>query len=389
MAQVRSAHERYEKEYMVTVNRDQILVELENAQLLSVSEDGIRFKYRYAYYYSAAEYLHDGISNVKDAEALREKLKALADSAHNDENAHIVTFYLYMSKDRLLMEHILANAARLFADSGPSDLSSDVEFANVFYSDTPKLEAPSADTEKNREDYRNRRDEAEDAELNEDLKNTPDTIKIDFAVQSMNIMGQVLRNFPGDLRADLKLRLTQESYQLGLRMLHAFLVFLQTNLDLFRRDMVAYFRLLKSSATRNEDLQAAADKAVITFAEMVIFGSIKKISMSVGVEELKDTYEVVREKAGEGHVPTRIIDLAIKLDHFARIPESDVEDLKTRLQGNPAVYTTLRMLVGEFLYLFPVDYRVRQRMIKLLDFQPGPATLSAGKQVRRLKRISE
>ena len=46
----------------------------------------------------------------------------MADSAYNDENAHILIFYLYMSKDRLLMEHISGNARGLFASEGMSDL---------------------------------------------------------------------------------------------------------------------------------------------------------------------------------------------------------------------------------------------------------------------------
>ena len=201
----------------------------------------------------------------------------------------------------------------------------------------------------------------------------------------MNIMGQVLKNFPADLRADLKLSLTRESYDLGLRTLRAFLKALGGNIEAFRRDMFSYFKLLQPFSRKpDEEVQAAADKAVRGFTEMILFGMMKKISISVGTEELRDTYEMVRAMAGEEHLPTRMIDLAIKLDHFARIPEADVEDLSKRLQGNPVAYTTLRMLVAEFLYLFPVDHRVRQRMIKLLDFQPGPATMSGPKKVKRL-----
>lgn len=252
------------------------------------------------------------------------------------------------------------------------------------------MTAPSSDTEINREERRSHLDEIEEQE-NPNPPETPDTRKIDFAMQSMKIMGQVLRNFPGDLRADLKLRLTQESYQLGLRALRTFLRFLQQNIDDFRRDMVSYLRMLQPSFRQRPDdeLQAAADKVFISLTEMVLFGMIKKISMSVGVEELKATYEVVRRNAGEDHVPTRIIDLAIKLDHFPKIPENDVKDLKSRLSGNPAVYTTLRMLVGEFLYLFPVDYKTRQKMIDLLDFQAGPATMSADKRVKKLRAVGE
>lgn len=389
-AEVQSIHDSYEREYMVSVDKAQLLAELEAAQALSVSGEQTRFKYRYAYYYFAAQYLHDGISNVKGAEALRQKLKALADNAYNEENAHILIFYLYMSKDRVLMEHILDNAKKLFADKGPCDLDSDVAFVNALYSAPPRLVAPSPETERNREEYLAQRDEAAESQRENEPGQDKDMLTLDFAFQSLNIMGQVLRNFPGDLRADLKLRLTQESYQLGLRILRGFLVFLQTNIEAFRRDMVEYLKLFQPfSRKRDDQLQAAADKAVIALTEMALFGIIKRISMSVGVEELKETYETVRGMAGEDHIPTRMIDLLIKLDHFARIPEADVKDLKERLQANPAVYTTLRMFVGEFLYLFPVDYKVRQRMIELLDFQPGAPTLSADKRVKKLKATSE
>ena len=47
------------------------------------------------------------------------------------------------------------------------------------------------------------------------------------------------------------------------------------------------------------------------------------------------------------------------------------------------------LLVAEFLYLFPVDYKVRQRMIDLLDFQRGPATISATKMVKPLVTRTE
>jgi hypothetical protein len=284
------------------------------------------------------------------------------------------------------MEHILDNAQKLFASDGISDLDEDVAFVNELYKDEPQLEAPPDDIDANREEYRSRQDEAADADDGELLvSNDPESRRMDFAFQSMNIMGQVLRNFPADLRADLKLALMQESYYLGLRTLRVFLKFLSANVGTFRRDMFQYFKMLQPFSRRSDqEVQAIADKAVRAFAELVLFGSLKRISNSVGSEELRDTYETVRNLAGEEHVPTRMIDLAIKLDHFAQIPESDVEELKQLLQRNPAVYTILRLLVGEFLYLFPVDYRIRQRMIKLLDFQPGAATLSGPKTIRRL-----
>jgi hypothetical protein len=336
---------------------------------------------------SVAQYFKDGIDNARGADALRDKLKTIADTAYNDDNAHILIFYLYMSKDRLLIEHILGNANKLFASEGVCDLDKDVAVVNALYSTPVRLEEPPADTDRNREEYRTRRDEVagpDDASGSSESGSAIDR-DLDFSVQSINIMGQVLRNFPADLRADLKLRLTKESYDLSLRTLRSFLRFMASNVEGFRREMFTYFKLLQPFSRKlDEQLWAAADKAVRALAEVIIFGTIKRISVSVGTEDLRDTYEAVRTVAGEDHIPTRLIDLAIKLDHFAHIPESDVEDLKRRLQRNPVVYTTLRVLVSEFLYLFPVDYKVRQRMIKLLDFQPGAATMSASKRVKKI-----
>jgi hypothetical protein len=393
LGEAKSLHAKYEKEYLNTVPFEHLLEELEAGQVLSVAGEEVRFKYKYCYYYFVAEYFHDSISDVKNAAAIRETLKEMADSAYNDENAHILIFYLYMSKDRALMEHILGNARKLFAAEGLCDLDKDVAFVNALYATPARLEAPSEDTDANREEYRASRDDAAESEPEEDgeAANNEGTRNLDFSFQSMNIMGQVLRNFPADLRADLKLSLANESYHLGLRTLRAILRFLEANVEAFRRDMLKYFKLLRPASQKNEEevIQAAADKAVRALTELVLFGSIKRISLSVGAEDLKDTYEAVRAAAGEDHIPTRMIDLAIKLDHFARIPERDVEDLKKRLQGNPSVYTTLRMLVSEFLYLFPVENRIRQRMIKLLDFPPGSTTLSGPKRVRKITTTAQ
>ena len=387
-AQVEAAHRTYEKEYAMSVDFGQLMEELVAGQVLIVHNDSVEFKYRYGYFYFVAQYFHDGISNVKEAAFLRENLTIIADNAYTDDNAHVLVFYLYMSKDRTLMEYILKNAQALFASEGPSDMDKDVSFATPLYSAQPRLEAPSDSTRENRRQHRMQRDAA--AEEEEDEQDNPDqdeseNREIDFGIQSISIMGQVLRNFATELKGDLKFNLTQESYRLGLRMMHHFLKFVENNADAFRRDMFKYFKLLQPfSRKTDEEVNVAVDKALVAFVELILFGSIKRICEAVGVQELRDTYETLRASEGESHIPTRIIDLAIKLEHFAYIPEEDVQDLKRRLQGNPAVYTTVRMLVAEFLHLFPVENRIRQRTEKLLDFQPGSPLISSGKRVKRL-----
>jgi len=164
--------------------------ELELAQVLSITGDEVRFKHKYAYYYFVAQYFHDGMSDRKEAAAIVDKLKELANNAHSDDNAHILIFYLYMSKDRELIVHILENARKSYASLGMSDLDKDVEFANALFGPVVSMEAPSDDTDANRTEYRARRDSVADSEeAQHDAAAAQMQRELDFAFQSMNIMG--------------------------------------------------------------------------------------------------------------------------------------------------------------------------------------------------------
>src|SRR5205807_4352990 len=66
-----------------------------------------------------------------------------------------------------------------------------------------------------------------------------DVLKINIAVKTLQVLGQILRNSPGSLRGDLKVAITKESYKVGLRTLRVLLSIAETNLDDFRRYFAA------------------------------------------------------------------------------------------------------------------------------------------------------
>jgi hypothetical protein len=193
-----------------------------------------------------------------------------------------------------------------------------------------------------------------------------DILKTEFAFKSLQVMGQVLRNFPGELKADLKLQLADESYQLGMRALTSFLRTIEIHAETFRAFVER--QLTKYRARPYPEVAKEASQVLAFLAQASIYGMIKRVSFSVGLEDLRETYEAVRKKAGESDIPTRLIDLAIHLDHFPRVPISDIESLERSLTGNIVAYNTLRILVADYLYLFPVGYKERQKLIALLKF---------------------
>jgi predicted MPP superfamily phosphohydrolase len=366
----------YWDNYTISIDERGLVDELVKSQILNRTDGEVSFQHKFAYYFFVAKYFQDGMADTTDAASLSSRLKQMADEAYDDEKARILIFYLYLTKDRPLIEHIAENAHKLFANRRACDLDRDVSFVNALYCARPTLVAPSEDTRKNREEFRRQRDEVAEGREETSLERTAESLQIDLAMQSLQIMGQILKNFPDNLRGDLKLRLAKESYQLGLRSLNDFLKAIEGNCEQIRDAFMKHLREHGKFARRDvAEASRAADKLIVGLSELAIFAVLKKVSFSVGLEDLRDVYRVMRSEAGEDDIPIRLIDLSIALDHFALLPVDDVRDLEYRLRNNTVVHTVLRLLIGQHLALFPVKYKTRQNMVQLFNFQPQPSAL--------------
>jgi hypothetical protein len=194
-----------------------------------------------------------------------------------------------------------------------------------------------------------------------------DVIKLNIAFKTLQLLGQIVRNFPGSLEKDVKFRLTRSCYLLGLRSLRAVLSLAETNLEEFRNYVAEIIRSHKSLVTE-EEVARTADEAVIWLARRCGFAIIKRISYSVGLEILVETYRRVLDSVGSSRA-FQIIDLGIKLDHFRSFPSDDLESLWEDADRNLFFRTLIRDLVGTHLYLMPVDDRTKQSVCELLDIK--------------------
>jgi predicted MPP superfamily phosphohydrolase/ABC-type oligopeptide transport system ATPase subunit len=392
-AEVREVHKRYERDYDILVDQKELWAELAAAHVLTQTGEEFQFQYKYAYYFSVAKYFQQGIGNVHEAESLRSQLSAMVACVHDEDSAHILIFYIYLTKDRQIIDQLLVAASRIYSEKERVHLTTDIDFVNNLRSRSPDVLIAANNVDNNRKERRSKMDESEAAEENKNVVSAKtaysdtisDALKIEFAFKCLQVMGQVVKNFPLDLKGDLKLDLMQQSYDLTLRTLRSFLNIIELNvsnlLGLFDNAFRMYQPLSKKS---DEEVRDASKAVMVRLTEFCIFGIIKRLSLAVGVVDLKETYRQVKQLAGEGDVPTRLIDLSIKLDHFGYIPEREVEDLELQLRNNITAYTILKLLIADFIQLFPCSYQVEQRMVQLFKFKPHIAKLG-DKKVKKLK----
>lgn len=107
---------------------------------------------------------------------------------------------------------------------------------------------------------------------------------------------------------------------------------------------------------------------LIWLTQAIGFGIIKKVSYAIGALELMQTHQQVLKKL-ESQLGARLIDISIKLDHFSSPPVSDIETLSRELKTNSYAYTLLRDLGLDYLYLYHVDQRSRQRLVEALELK--------------------
>jgi hypothetical protein len=376
---------RYHDYYKARLPKD-FLSRLVGAHVFSPNAGHYRFRYPYYFYFFVARYFRDNIQLEDHAAALRSKINEMVDHIHYEQYSNVLTFYVYLSKDLAAINRVRENAAAIYDDLSPCDFDLDVQFVNDLYTKGSKpipLMLPKATPEQNRDEYRLELDKVEDVDWQDGYdcaqgekvkydKQLSDITKVNIATKTLQILGQVARNSPGSLAGDVKRQVVSEAYLLGLRTLNAVLQIPATRMDSMRQyiaELIKEHRAIqKAPALISADLARMVDQGLIALTQAYAFGMIRKISQAVGLRQLEDIYSDVladldAAKEISVRVSARLIDLAIKLDHFSDPPEREIFDLDRLLRENYYAHTTLRDLVFAYLYLRQADHKTRSRLM--------------------------
>ena len=382
-------HSEYCEAHTMRLVEEQMLTSLIKAKILCKEGDSIRFVYKGIYCYCVARYFFENIAQL--AATLRPELDSMVDRIAWEDYTNIVMFYLYLSRDPQTIDRLLVNASNIYVECEPANLDLDVAFVNQLIKGTApeRLILPSTNTFVNSEEYRKRQD-ANDEEGKQFDAAAPDNrvpyevglqelVKLTISLQTLRVMGQVLRNFPGVLKGEPKYRLAEASYLLGLRTLRRILDLAQGHMQGLRLAFAEVFKEKHPLASQNEVFESA-DQSVIWLTGAASYGIIKRICRSVGLQDLELTFEEVREKLGALN-SVKLVDLSIHLEYYKDAPKAEMKSLENDLHENAFAYKILRDLVSEFLYLRNTDNRLAQEMGEIFDIESSKPEYQMNKAV--------
>ncbi|MEZ6854349.1 metallophosphoesterase [Halodesulfovibrio aestuarii] len=371
----------YQKEFFDLIV---ILRELCNSFILMESAQVYSFKYQYFFYYFTAKHLAIKIS--KDQE-VGEQVSNMVQHLYLDKNSNLLLFLAYLSDNReVVIDKVIELARTLYSEFSPCDFSKDVKFLCQLNQKPLELDIQSVDGKNSREstlkcydqidetvngtastcsycNVQQEEEEEEETELDEAAKQC-------VAFRTIDILGQILRNYSARFSGEYKDKIIKECYELSLRGVSWIAQLAEKDLD----EITVTVHQALSERYPNlsaKDLELRAQRTIFTLITLVLLSFVKKLSATIGYEKLgivyNDILKEVTEKNKDQELATRIIDLSIRLDSYKEFPINETFSLIPFGRDNICVDSITKFLVHQRFNMRPCRQRIKDKVTAKLN----------------------
>lgn len=373
-------HTKYCEEHDVyNIGKTEVKSTLKKSKLLLFDPE-VTFGHKYVYYFFVAKYIADNL----DKEDIQEIVKKLCKRIFKNEFANIIMFITHLSKSPMIINELINNANDIFREYEPNKLEDEIEDINKLIQDIPQKIITDIDVDKERDDQLKLEAELEEKQKEFDEDNTNYTYfsldddvagidllaKMNLALKSIDLLGQLGIKYWGELESGDKFEIVSAAYKLGLRTLSFNLGFLLENKD----EIIEHIKKIiidKYIKDKSEEWDPALnkDKVAISTSNFIISWSyllsiaiIRRISFSVGDENLKPTFDKILD--ANPYNSYKLINASIELN-YPNIPYDILKQYSTEMKDNRMCHMILRDLVIYHMYRFDVDYTTRAKINSL------------------------
>lgn len=390
--------ETYNTKYKMKLSFEDTIKKLIDVRILKEYSNRYSFKHDFAYYYFVATFIQ---KEFEDGEGeIYQEVKAHIIKMSNklliETNSNIILFLCHLSKNTMMINAIIENAKEIFNAYEPYNLGEQGKGIKELYDKIPKILLPETKPDENRKRSLNERDKRDYESLMQEEKeekieeNEDDELnrafEISKAFKTLQILGQIVKNYPGSLKADMKNNAITECYNLGARTINVFMSIVDNNINEIIEDLTQmYIDRIKISNADNRDARDEAKHTIFRICEMVLIGIIKKVSGSVNNDKLNETYKDILSQ--NQTVMFELIDLSIKLDSLKAFPEKDVITLNDKLEKNYFARSILILLVSQHFYLYECEYSVKQRICQKLGISYQKLQIEESRQLK-IKKLN-
>jgi hypothetical protein len=345
----------------LSVDKVEVLSNLTAHSILMEKDSRVEFKYPYIYYFFAGKKIAEGFSESDD---IKEEVRRLLENLYREDFANILIFITHHTKDSWVLNEIKTILFSLFKDQNRASLNKEqLSFMDDFIKLIPELVLEKREIQKERDNHNKKLDEIERKQNADNMESADILVDINKTFKGMEIAGQIIRNRHATLTRNALYELANSGISTGLRFLDYFI-----NIsDIAKFDIVRLIeaQLAEHPNLNNSEIQTHAQNAYLHINYGVINGVVRKIASSIGSKEAAEIYNELEEQ--EKTPAYTLINQSIEFQFKRILDISSVEKTAEKLKNNPVCLRILKEMVIQHIYMFPVEYKAKQKLSALLD----------------------
>ena len=345
--------------------------------LIKKTVEGYRIAHKYVYFFFVAKYLANNISKKE----IDIQIRQLIERVFVDEYANIILFLSHLTKNEYFINTLIESANVQYASLAPARLEDDISGINELIVNIPNRVIKLIETDDEIARQKKYETELEEAErafaddpvnytqfgLEDDITSINSLSRMNLAMRTIDIMGQLAKKYWAELKRDDKYRLLEATYGLGLRTLTMYLTAVEQNkkeLAEAIRNMI-HERYIKDDTeewdpTLNKDkIKQASVNVIINLCYLCSYLIISRISFATGDDQLIMTQE--RLLSDNPYNSYKLVNFSVKLNTRG-IPNDLVKAYSDEMAKNHFCFRLLQDFMVSYLHKFEPSYAVQQRV---------------------------
>lgn len=334
------------------------------------------FAYDYYYYYFVAKYFSNNIAE----DEVRQYVQELCNGFSDIRKANIWLFLTHVSRDKFIISTLCEWADSLFSGVPESRFDHDIDFIEKLRRCQKELTFNDRDYKEVKQERLSQAEEnsengiTEDpteAEIPDGAENGGVVVELMKAYRTIDILGQLLRNFTGSLKGNEKIRLLKTTYRLSLRTIEFMVAHFRSISDEFIEQLAECTHGLNEEISK----EAAAAKFADFFHDLFMGFSyfiLNKAAVAVAHEQLVGPYdsaiESIKSECDEGKVSNALTLLhsMVKLTATKQVLETLQGDSWNSISKRPFCKGIFSHAVLRFCYTHPVERVTKEKVCAIL-----------------------
>lgn len=371
----------FKETYFISHSETKILQNLTNAHILKLDDEYYSFFYKYIFYYLVAQKIANEIEQYKDL------IEDLCENIHLEKNANILIFLSHHTKAQILLDSIVFTSWLPFENIQPITLNTTDHFSTFISNFIDEIQGEMAKIEdrnpKEEVKKEQRQKDKLERQQNNHIKETKEyelpqeVIEINQALQTIKILGQIVKNQKGDFEKSKLVELVESAYNSTFRLISFFTGIISAekdtiidavldNLEEKNKNNLEFRDFIKK--IDRDELKKQITKFLQFISYDICINGLNNLIFAVGSQGVDELYDAVTKRIDTP--VAKIITFAIK-SYYGNMNVRDLESLFKDIENNHTAKNILRVYIKKHLYTNSIERTKKEKIINIAGFRPN------------------